>query len=59
MRPAMNGSNEEVFVTIDGQSGHALQSDDEICITRADRPLRRGERRPGRISMCEAEAEME
>jgi NAD+ kinase len=40
VRPAMNGSNEEVFVTIDGQSGHALQSDDEICITRADRPLR-------------------
>jgi NAD+ kinase len=40
VRPAMNGSNEEVFVTIDGQSGHALQSDDEICITRADYPLR-------------------
>jgi NAD+ kinase len=40
VRPAVNGSNEEVFVTIDGQSGHALQSDDEICITRADRPLR-------------------
>jgi NAD+ kinase len=40
VRSAMNGSNEEVFVTIDGQSGHALQSDDEICITRADRPLR-------------------
>jgi NAD+ kinase len=40
VRPAMKGSNEEVFVTIDGQSGHALQSGDEICITRADRPLR-------------------
>lgn len=40
VRPAMNGSNEEVFVTIDGQSGHALQPDDEICITRAERPLR-------------------
>ncbi len=26
VRPAVNGSNEEVFVTIDGQSGHALQS---------------------------------
>ena len=25
-RPAVNGSNEEMFVTIDGQSGHALQS---------------------------------
>lgn len=40
VRPAVNGSNEEVFITIDGQSGHALQSDDVICITRADRPLR-------------------
>ena len=40
VRSAVNGSNEEVFVTIDGQSGHALQADDEICITRADRPLR-------------------
>ena len=39
VRPEMN-SNEEVFITIDGQSGHALQSGDEICITRADRPLR-------------------
>jgi NAD+ kinase len=29
-----------VFLTIDGQSGHALQADDEIWITRADRPLR-------------------
>ena len=40
VRPAVNGSNEEVFITIDGQSGHALQSDDVICITRASRPLR-------------------
>jgi NAD+ kinase len=40
VRPAVNGSNEEVFITIDGQSGHQLQGDDEICITRAARPLR-------------------
>ena len=40
VRSAVNGSNEEVFITIDGQSGHRLQSDDVISITRADRPLR-------------------
>jgi NAD+ kinase len=40
VRPARKDSDEEVFLTIDGQSGHALQSDDEICITRAARPLR-------------------
>ncbi len=40
VRPAMDGSNDEVFITIDGQSGHSLQSEDEICVTRADRPLR-------------------
>jgi NAD+ kinase len=40
VRPAVNASNEEVYITIDGQSGHALQSDDEIAITRAERPLR-------------------
>jgi len=40
VKPAVNGSNEQMFVTIDGQSGHALQPADEICITRADRPLR-------------------
>jgi NAD+ kinase len=40
VRPAVNGSNEELYVTIDGQWGHALQSADEICITRADRPLK-------------------
>jgi NAD+ kinase len=39
VRPEMN-SNEEIFITIDGQSGHALHADDEIRITRADRPLR-------------------
>jgi NAD+ kinase len=40
VQPAMNGSNEEVFVTFDGQSGHALQSDDVIAVTRANHPLR-------------------
>jgi NAD+ kinase len=40
VRPALNGSNDEVFVTLDGQSGHALQSDDEIIVRRAERPLR-------------------
>jgi NAD+ kinase len=40
VRPVMNGSNEEVFVTFDGQSGHPLQSEDVISICRADRPMR-------------------
>ena len=35
----MNGAD-EVFVTFDGQSGHPLQADDVIEITRAERPLR-------------------
>jgi NAD+ kinase len=39
VQPMMNG-NEEVYVTIDGQSGHPLQSNDVIHITRADRTLR-------------------
>ena len=40
IQPASNGSNDEMFVTFDGQSGHALESDDIICVSRADRPLR-------------------
>jgi NAD+ kinase len=32
-------ANDEVFVTFDGQSGHALQAGDTITIRRADRPL--------------------
>jgi NAD+ kinase len=40
VRPAGNGLDEMVFVTIDGQSGHAVQPNDEIRITRADRPMR-------------------
>jgi NAD+ kinase len=39
VRPAMDG-HAEVFVTIDGQSGHALEADDVISIERAERPLR-------------------
>jgi NAD+ kinase len=39
VEPDMNG-NDEVFVTFDGQSGHALQAGDSITINRADRPLR-------------------
>ena len=37
--PALNGSD-EVFVTFDGQSGHALRSCDIVKIERAVRPLR-------------------
>jgi NAD+ kinase len=37
--PDMNG-NDEVFVTFDGQSGHALQAGDVVVIERAARPLR-------------------
>ena len=46
VEPAMNG-HEEVFVTFDGQSGHALQAGDVIAITRATQPLRLV-RSPGR-----------
>ncbi len=38
VEPNMNG-NDEVFVTFDGQSGHALQADDVVTIERAGRPL--------------------
>jgi NAD+ kinase len=38
VEPDMNG-NDEVFVTFDGQSGHALQADDVVQIERAARPL--------------------
>lgn len=40
VQPIMNGSNEEVFVTFDGQSGHPLQANDEIRITRAEQTMR-------------------
>ncbi len=38
VEPDMN-ANDEVFVTFDGQSGHALQADDVVLIERASRPL--------------------
>jgi NAD+ kinase len=40
VRPLMNGTNEEVYVTFDGQSGHPLQPDDVVVIERAELPLR-------------------
>jgi NAD+ kinase len=40
VKPALDGSNDEVYVTFDGQSGHPLQSADVISIRRADRTLR-------------------
>jgi NAD+ kinase len=40
VEPLMDESDEEVYVTFDGQSGHALESDDVIEIRRAERPLR-------------------
>lgn len=38
--PVMNGANDEVFVTIDGQWGRPLQADDEVRIRRATRTMR-------------------
>jgi NAD+ kinase len=40
VEPMMNGSNDEVFLTFDGQSGYPIQGNDVIEIRRADRPLR-------------------
>jgi NAD+ kinase len=39
VEPVMNGA-EEVYVTFDGQSGHPLQVDDVIEISKAERPLK-------------------
>jgi len=39
VQPIMNGA-EEVYVTFDGQSGHPLQADDVIEITKAELTLR-------------------
>ncbi len=39
VEPIMNGA-EEVYVTFDGQSGHPLQADDVIEITKAELTLR-------------------
>jgi len=40
VRPALKKYNDDVFVTFDGQSGHALESDDVISVRRAYKPLR-------------------
>jgi NAD+ kinase len=40
VEPMMDGGNDKVFVTFDGQSGHALQAGDLVRIRRAERPLR-------------------
>ncbi len=39
VEPLMDNAHDEVFVTFDGQSGHALQADDVIEIVRAVQPL--------------------
>lgn len=35
-----SNAGDEVYVTMDGQTGFGMQQDDELAITRADRPLR-------------------
>ena len=40
VQPAFGASNDELFVTLDGQSGHAMQLDDTIVVERAERPVR-------------------
>lgn len=40
VQAAAGSSNDELFVTFDGQSGHPLQSDDVVLIQRADRPVK-------------------
>jgi NAD+ kinase len=40
VQPAFGASNDELFVTLDGQSGHAMQLDDTIVVKRAERPVR-------------------
>ena len=40
VQAAAESSNEELFVTIDGQSGHSLEPDDVIVIQRAQQRLR-------------------
>jgi NAD+ kinase len=39
VRQAAGASNDELFVTFDGQSGHPLEPDDVIVIRRAERPV--------------------
>jgi NAD+ kinase len=40
VQPAANSSNDELFVTLDGQSGHPLLPDDHVVVQRAPRPVR-------------------
>ena len=40
VQPAAESSNEELFVTIDGQSGHSLEAEDTIVVGRARQRLR-------------------
>ena len=40
VRSAGSNSGDEVYVTVDGQTGFALHEGDEIAITRAERPIR-------------------
>jgi NAD+ kinase len=40
VQPMMDGSNDEVYVTFDGQFGHPLEPDDIIDIRRAERALK-------------------
>jgi NAD+ kinase len=38
--PATDDGRDEVYVTLDGQTGHRIQAADVICVARAERPLR-------------------
>jgi NAD+ kinase len=38
--PTEGASNDELFLTIDGQTGHPLQADDVVTVERAPRPVR-------------------
>jgi NAD+ kinase len=40
VQPAVGASYDELFVTLDGQSGHDVQPDDAITIQRAERSVR-------------------
>lgn len=40
VEPLTDGAHDEVFVTFDGQSGHALQADDVVEIRKAEAPMR-------------------
>ncbi len=40
MQPAHASSNDELYVTVDGQFGHPMQTGDVVVVRRAERPLR-------------------